>query len=293
MKRIICMLLLSKISLSAFAQQPCAPIVPPQFSESAKKNLDEKLAVAKNEFEKNPESADALIWYGRRTAYLGNYLQAIEIFSKGIALYPTDARFLRHRGHRYITTRCFDEAIVDFKKAAKLEKGKLDEVEPDGMPNEKNIPTSTLQSNIYYHLGLAYYLKADYKNALKAYEECLKVSTNNDMYVATFNWLYLTMRKMENKIAAEKRLAKMNFEMELIENEDYLEILKIHKKKSEMKLQTQETLSSSTLGFALGSFYLLNGFSQKAKEVFEKVISGNQWASFGFIAAEAELKRMQ
>ena len=29
------------------------------------------------------------------------------------------------------------------------------------------------------------------------------------------------------------------------------------------------------------------------KELFEKVVAGNQWASFGYIAAEAELKRMK
>jgi hypothetical protein len=35
----------------------------------------------------------------------------------GIGQFPKDARFYRHRGHRYISSRCFDLAIKDFKKA--------------------------------------------------------------------------------------------------------------------------------------------------------------------------------
>lgn len=88
-------------------------------------------------------------------AYLGDYKQAIKIFTEGSVKFPKDARFYRHRGHRFITIRCFDEAIRDFETAAKLVKGKEDEIEPDGLPNARNIPTSTLQSNIFYHLGLA------------------------------------------------------------------------------------------------------------------------------------------
>jgi len=31
----------------------------------------------------------------------------------------------------------------------------------------------------------------------------------------------------------------------------------------------------------------------KAKDLFEKVLAGNQWSSFGYIAAEAELAKMK
>jgi hypothetical protein len=41
----------------------------------------------------------------------------------------------RHRGHRYITLRCFDAAIADLEQASKLIKGKPGEIEPDGLPN--------------------------------------------------------------------------------------------------------------------------------------------------------------
>ena len=65
----------------------------------------EKYTQAKSDYERNPKDADALIWYGRRTAYLGRYREAVEIYSKGIEEHPEDVRFYRHRGHRLISLR--------------------------------------------------------------------------------------------------------------------------------------------------------------------------------------------
>jgi tetratricopeptide (TPR) repeat protein len=283
------------------AAQPCTTVVVPQLSENTRKEFEQKLATAKTDHEKDTTNADAIIWYGRRTAYLGDYMKAIDIFSKGIALHPGDARLYRHRGHRYITVRCFDKAIDDFKKAAELVKGKPDEVEPDGLPNAKNIPTSTLQSNIWYHLGLAYFIKGDYKKALKAYEQCIKVSDNKDMYVATANWMSITLRKMKKY---KEAIALYNSipDGELIENKDYLLLLGMHTQKRTQQqvdeyatsmLPKDQSLGSATLNFGIGYYCLLYGYADKAKAYFNKAIATNQWSGFGFIAAEAELAKMK
>lgn len=269
----------------------------PALSDSIKKNYQANLVLAEKKYRNDSVNAEHIIWYGRRTAYLGDYKKAIDIYTKGISRFPVNARFYRHRGHRFITLRCFDKAIEDFKKATELIKDQIDEVEEDGIPNEKNIPTSTLQTNIWYHLGLAYYLKADYRNALLAFEKCLDISDNDDMRVATLNWLNITMRKMGKSKEADQRLNDVTKEMEIIESHEYFDILLMYKTGDDSKLVekilSQETLSNSTLGFGLGAYYLLNGKKQKAKEIFEKVVAGNQWAGFGFIAAEAELARMK
>lgn len=284
------------IAVSAYGQ-PCvksAKIVFPVLSQAAAETAATKLAEARAAHKSSP-NADSLIWVGRRIAYTGDYEAAIMAFSEGIGKYPKDARFYRHRGHRYISVRCLDDAIADFEKAAKLVKGKPDEVEPDGMPNAKNIPTSTLQSNIWYHLGLAYYLKGDFKRALKAYEECEKVSKNNDMRVATAYWRYMTLRRMGNTKDAAKLLDAYAGDIEVIENTDYLKLLKLNR--GEIKPEAlladiqgdANTLGSASLGYGIGNYYLYNGEREKAMTIFRQVVAGNQWASFGFIAAECEL----
>ncbi len=170
--------------------------VAPAVSDKAKRDMEAQLAAARARYESNPNDADAIIWLGRRLAYPGRFREAIAVFTEGIEKFPGDARFYRHRGHRYITLRQFARAIADFEKAAALTKGKRDEVEPDGQPNARNIPTSTLQFNIWYHLGLAYYLTGQDDRALRSYRECLKVSNNPDALVATSHWLYMTLRRL-------------------------------------------------------------------------------------------------
>ena len=98
---------------------------------------------------------------GRRLGYLGRYRDAIAIFSRGIAKFPDDVRLLRYRGHRYITVREPDKAIADLAKADELirSRGLKDAPEPDGIPGPPGSTPSTLFFNVYYHLGLAHYLK--------------------------------------------------------------------------------------------------------------------------------------
>ena len=297
--KILPIFILLFVCCSATFAQTCAEtarIVAPAISDEARKTYDEKLSEAKAAYEKTPASADALIWLGRRTAYLGDYREAIRLFTRGIENHPRDARFYRHRGHRHLTLRCLDDAVRDFEAAARLVKGRPDEIEPDGLPNARNTPTSTLQSNIFYHLGLAYYLKGDYKKALDAYRRAEKVSTNPDMMVATRHWLYMTLRRMGKDGEARKSIAGIKDDLDIIENDDYYKLVKVYQGKSKADDLLKEigakadSLSNASLGYGLGNWYLYNGEREKAREIFRRITSGDQWASFGFIAAERELR---
>ena len=282
------------------AQPNCAwsaPQRPQQFSTETRRELEAKLAEARERYDKEPNNVEALIWYGRRTAYLAHYKDAIFTFTEGIEQFPNDARLYRHRGHRNITLRCFADAIADLEKAAKLIKGKPDQIEPDGLPNARNIPTSTLQSNIWYHLGLAHYLKGDFRRALNAYREAQKVSNNPDMLVATTHWLYMTLRRLGRENEAKETLSKIKDDLDLIENADYYKLIRVYKgqlKAAEVLAEISknpDSLSNATLGYGLGNWFLYNRQRADAERVFRQVTSGNQWSSFGFIAAEAELNR--
>lgn len=299
MRIVILSFLFLMVNQISFAQNDCIdkPYPVPSLSDSVRKSFEANLRSAEKKYHADSTNEEHIIWYGRRLAYLGKYKEAIGIFTKGIKINPNNARFYRHRGHRYITLRCYDLAIADLKKAVELSRDQVDEIEADGIPNEKNIPTSTLQTNIYYHLGLANFLKGDNRQALLAWEKCLDISGNDDMKVATVNWLNVVLRKMGRQKDADQHLSEVKADMEIIENHDYFDILFMYKNGNDSKLvgktKSQETLSNATLGYALGTYYQLKGDREKAKQLFEKVVSGTQWSSFGFIAAEAELDRMK
>jgi tetratricopeptide (TPR) repeat protein len=271
------------------------PLHPPELSKEQKEKLLEQYLGAKANYDTDPSSPDHSIWFGRRAAYLWRYREAIEIFSKAIEGHPNDARLYRHRGHRYITVRKFDKAIEDLRKAADLISGQPDEIEPDGQPNDKNIPTGTLKSNIWYHLGLAYYLQGDFTAALKAYRECMKYSTNDDMKCATADWLYMTLRRLDRADEAKEVLATIHSTMDIIENFSYHKRLLMYKGvipvDSLMNPAGLTDLDLATQGYGVGNWYYYNGQHGPAFEMFGKITEGSYWAAFGYIAAEAELAR--
>jgi tetratricopeptide (TPR) repeat protein len=256
--------------------------------------LEENLARARADYEKAPRSEDAIIWLGRRTAYLGRYREAIGIYSKGLEVHPSSAKLYRHRGHRYLTVREIDRAVADFEKAAALVDGKPDEIEPDGVPNARNTPTSTLKTNIYYHLGLARYVKGDFPAARRAYETCLEWSKNDDMVAATTHWLYMTLRRLGDEAAAARVLAPIRAEMDIIENRAYHDLLLMYKgarTPESLTSASPDALTSATLGYGVGNWHLYNGDTRRAMTIFQGIVEGPQWAAFGHLAAEAELAR--
>jgi hypothetical protein len=54
-----------------------------------------------------------------------------------------------------------------------------------------------------------------------------------------------------------------------------------------------DALGSATTGYGVANWHLYNGREAEARAAFERVIATGQWASFGYIATEAELARMR
>ena len=261
---------------------------------SAQERMLQQLAEAEAALAKSPDSADALIWVGRRQAYLARYDDAIATFTRGIQRFPQDARFYRHRGHRYITTRQFQKAIDDFNRAVALTRGKPDEVEPDGQPNAQNIPTSTLQTNIWYHLGLAHYLTGNFDAAARAYAEDLKINPNDDNLVAVTHWAYMTARRLGRDADAKRLLEPIRKDLNVIENGSYHRLLLMYKgelPESELMKTVEAGLELVTTGYGVGNWHFYNGRPAEARKIWERIVATDQKAAFGYIAAEQELRR--
>lgn len=273
------------------------PLFRPEIGAEARATLEANLAAARAAYDASPQDPETLLWLGRRLAYLGRYREAIAAFSRGVAEHPRDARFYRHRGHRYITVRELDAAVRDLEQAADLVRGQPDEVEPDGAPNRFNIPRSTLQSNIFYHLALAHYLKGDFNRALPVWIEALGVSDNDDMHVATADWLYMTYRRLGRHADAADVLEPIRRDMEILENDAYHRRLLMYKgmvpADSLLAVESADPVQLATYGYGVGNWFLYNGDRARAVEVFERILDIPNWAAFGYIAAEAELARMR
>lgn len=291
---IVAVFFLVTSGLALAAQRPAPPI-----AADAKLKMEAQLVEATAAWERDKTNADAHIWVGRRTAYLGRFEDAIGIFTDGITRHPSDARFYRHRGHRYLTIRKIDLAIADFEKAAELTRGKPDEIEPDGQPNAKNIPTSSLQSNIWYHLALGKYLKGDFNGAAAAWTNARDVLKNDDNLVAASAWLYVSLRRAGRDADAAKVLAPIRADLDVIENGSYLSLLLLHKGE-----RTEEDVmigggaagsasAGSAVRYGVSAWHLVNGRTAKAREMWTSIAAAPDWPSFGALAAEVELTRFK
>lgn len=266
-------------------------------SAQPSEELLERLDGHRERYTRNPDSLDLLIWYGRFTAYSGAYKEAISIYTDGLEKFPDESRLLRHRGHRYISIREFDKAIADLSHAADLIEGKENSMEEDGMPNARNIPVSSKHGNIYYHLGLAYYLKQDFPNALRAYQKCLQTSGNPDNVVSSTHWIYMILRRMGREIEAVSCLSDISVDMDIIENQAYQKACLLYKGTLDINDVLNEdgmaASASSALKYGIGNWYYYNDDHENARKIFSEIVSGEDWASFGYIAAEADLLELK
>ena len=272
-------------------------LTPPRAPDSLRTRQRAQLDSAHAAVMADPDDPEAWIWLGRRLGYLGYYREAIAAYTAALARWPDEPRLLRHRGHRWISVRQLDSAVHDLAGAAQLTYDAPDAVEPDGQPNARGVPTSTLQFNIWYHLGLAYYLRGDFQGALRAYRECRNVSGNADALVATSHWLYMTLRRLGDLEAANRVLEPITADMDVIENGAYHRLLLMYR--SEMvpadlltEAEAGDGIQNATVGYGGGNWWLYNGDTARAVDLFRRIVAGPEWAAFGHIAAEAELARL-
>lgn len=272
------------------------PLVPTPAAGARRDRLEAGLVAAEAQLARTPDDPDALIWVGRRQAYLGRYRDAIATFSKGTDRFPDDPRFLRHRGHRYITIRAFERAEADLARAAGLIRGRTDAVEPDGQPNARNVPTSTLHFNIWYHLGLARYLRGDFTGAREAYVACLALPLTPDARVATTHWLYMTLRRLGRGEDAERLVQSVPGTLDIIENVSYERLVRLYQGRLQPGALVAEAaagLDRTTVTYGVAIWHLTGGRRDEALALLKSIVHGPQWAAFGSIAAEADLAAMQ
>ena len=275
------------------------PLYTPEVPADRRAALEANLAQAQAEVDQHPDDADAIVWLGRRQAYLGRFRDAIATYTLGIEKHPDDIRLYRHRGHRYVTVRELDRAIADLQRAADLIESKHipEQPEPDGDPRPSGLPTSSKHFNVYYHLGLAHYLKGEFDQALAAYREGMKyASASDDRRVAMSDWLYMTLRRLGRKEEADEVLRPITREMKVADNTSYFNRLLMYKGEKtpeELLAGREDPIELATYGYGVGNWYLVNGDKERALAVFRQVVAGPQWPAFGFIAAEADLARLR
>jgi tetratricopeptide (TPR) repeat protein len=140
-----------------------APMVGPTVKESGKNitaDYEEEIRAAKSILEKDRNNLQALISLGNAYFDTDQYQQAIDAYSKALSIDPKNPDVRTDMGIMYRKLKQFDKAIEALRQAA------LD---------------SPRHLNSRFNLGVVLkYDKNDFQEAIKAWEEFLKLNPDND-----------------------------------------------------------------------------------------------------------------
>jgi tetratricopeptide (TPR) repeat protein len=268
------------------------PFRAPRLPTTAVTSADSALAASPNDPERLLAAALA-----RANAW--RFREAIARYGEGVERWPDDARFLRFRGHRYITVRQFADGARDLDRAAVLDSTNFD---------------------VVYHQGLAHFLLGDYARAAAAYDKCLGFSTNaalrareaaggyrrgyrscmriatdDDARVAMTDWAWRAHMRAGNRAAADRLLDTIRETMTVNTNRSYHENLLMYQGRRTpaqvMQAAGPDSVRFSTSGYAVASYHLVRGDSAAAWAMFDRVARSPHWSGFGVIGAEVELAR--
>jgi hypothetical protein len=179
------------------------PLVPMELPAADRAKLEANLKAAEAELAK-PRQRRRDHLGGPPPGYLCN-TDAITTFT-GIDKFPRDARFYRHRGHRYITVRSFDAAISGLSRPCRSSAAR----KTRSSPTARRTPPACrarCSSTSGITSGWPTTSKAISPTPTR-YEECMKVSDNDDSITATTDWRWTLMR-MGDKAGAAKVLERI------------------------------------------------------------------------------------
>lgn len=239
---------------------------------------------------KNPRSAELLLAAARARDAVLRFSESIPLYTRGIDEHPGDVRFLRYRGHRFISTRKFDFAVADLKKAAELAPASFD---------------------VSYHLGLAYYLRGDFNHAAREYKRCLAMAAqpkpdflkgmpsgwrachamDDDSRVAITEWAWRALRRAGKSDEASKLLGTISESMQVKENQSYFKTLMLYKGAAQ-SASAEGGNAVPTIGYGVGVWHYVNRRKEQACAEWQRAAADSEsWSAFGLIAAEVEIAR--
>jgi hypothetical protein len=115
------------------------------------------------------------------------------------------------------------------------------------------------------------------------------------MMVSTAHWRYMTLRRLGRDEDAAAILEPITADLEIIENQAYHQLCLFYNGElGEADLQQEGSApANAAIAYGIANWHLAEGDTERGMEMFEETVARYGWAAFGYIAAEADLARMQ
>jgi tetratricopeptide (TPR) repeat protein len=222
----------------------------------------------------DPKNIARIIDLGVAESGARQFREAIATFTRGLEIEPGNALLLRWRGHRYLSVRDFDGAAADLTRGAAID--------------------ATIYG-IWYHLGVVQYVRGDFSAAAASFARALPMAPDAGELAGSTDWLWMSLSRAGRGTEAKAMLDRRPDDKPA--TNAYTRRLQLYRGEigPEAVVTPADTdeVQVATLAYGLGNWYLVRGDKAEARRWFERSIQSRGWPAFGFIASEAELRRLR
>ena len=221
-----------------------------------------------------PRNVDRIIALGLAQSGARQFREAIATFTRGMAVAPDDARLYRWRGHRYLSVRELDRATADLTRGYQLD---------------------STNYGILYHLGIVRYLRGDFAGAAVAFRRAQPRAPDAGELAGATDWRWMSLQRAGRAAEADAMLARRPDSLET--TNAYRQRLRLYRGEigPDAVVGPADTadVQVATLSYGVGNWHLVRGDTATARRWFARAVASGGWPAFGFIAAEAELRRLK
>jgi tetratricopeptide (TPR) repeat protein len=222
----------------------------------------------------DPRNVDRIIALGVAQSGARQFREAIETFTRGLAIAPDNAMLLRWRGHRYLSIREFDKAYADLTRGLAIDSANY---------------------GILYHLGIVNFVRGNFTRAAELFAKAQPLAPDAGELAGSTDWLWMSLMRAGDAREAGAMLARRPDSLEAANA--YTQRLRLYRGEidPDAVLTPADTadVQAATLAYGLGNWYLTRGDTTSARAWFEKSVQSAGWPGFGFIVAEVELRRLR
>jgi len=222
----------------------------------------------------DPKNIARIIDLGVAESGARQFREAIATFTRGLEIEPNNALLLRWRGHRYLSVREFDRAFADLTRG------------------------STIDATIYgiwYHLGVVHYVRGDFSAAAASFVKAQPIAPDAAELAGATDWLWMSLSRAGQGAEAKAMLDRRPDNKPV--TNAYTRRLQLYRGEivPDAVLTPADTdeVQVATLFYGVGNWYLIRGDKAQARRWFERSVQSGGWPAFGFIASEAELRRLR
>jgi tetratricopeptide (TPR) repeat protein len=204
------------------------------------------------------------------------FREAIATLTRGLAIAPNDVMLLRWRGHRFITVREFGKARADLSRGFALD---------------------STNYGILFHYGVLKFIEGDFNGAADLFARAQPRAPDGGERAGSTDWRWMSLSRAGRHAEAAAMLASRPDSLPTTPGYAYVTRLRLYR--GELTPATlfgpgdTTDVQIATLSYGVGNWFLSRGDSAKAREAFLRAVASGGWPGFGFIASEAELRRLR